>query len=108
MGMKRSRARPQQGPCPRVTSRSENSPARRTLTTLRETERELLPCFQLGGDQAHLVDARSAHNVDRPRNLPELTSLSPLTNATFSARSLNTCSNARPEAVPSGIFIIDF
>ncbi len=44
-------------------------PARRTLTTLRinigrEIPRELLPGFELGGDQANFIDSSAPHNVN--------------------------------------------
>src|SRR5216684_5612500 len=70
-------------------------------------ERELLSCFQLGGNQTHLVDARSAHDVDCARDVHEQHIVVALDESDFLGAVLEDLLDARPEGVPSGVFVVD-
>src|SRR4029077_3991386 len=79
-------------------------PARRTLTS----RNYLLAGFQLCGDQADLVDAGAAHDVDGPGYLQKHHIAIALYESDLVGAILENILQALAEAVPGGVLLVDF
>src|SRR5579862_1614379 len=84
-----------------------NFPARRTPTSRAKTFCDLLPCFELGGNQTHLINACAVHDVNRARHLHEQNVVIALNESHLLGAVLEHLFNARPETIPSGVLVID-
>src|SRR5262249_9019923 len=68
----------------------------------------LLSCFELGCDQADLVDSRAAHDVDGASHVHEHGFVVALHERDLLGALLEDLLNARAKLIPIGIFLIDF
>ena len=68
----------------------------------------LLAGFELRGDQSDFVDPSAAHDVNRPGDLFKQDFVVALHESHFLRALLENLLHARAEAIPSGIFVIDF
>src|SRR5713226_8413557 len=87
-------------------------PARRTLTTLRKKlaaiyRGNLLPSFELGGDQADFVDSSAAHDVNSASHFFKQHRVVALDESDLFRAVFKDFFDARTQALPSGIFIVD-
>src|SRR5438128_11053657 len=87
---------------PRMNCLREDSHIQRTKKTA-----ELLPCFELGGDQANLVDSGAAHDVNGASHVHEERFVVALDERDFLRTFLEDLLDARTQLIPTGIFLID-
>src|SRR6266481_6436681 len=80
----------------------------RTLTSCKRAKRNLLTCFELGGDQADLVDAGAAHDIDGFGNVLKHRFVVALHEGDFLGTFLEDLLDARAKLIPVRIFLIDF
>src|ERR1700682_37722 len=78
-------------------------PARRTLTS----SEKLLTSFELCGDQANLIDAGAAHDVDGPRDFAKQYIAIAFNESDFLRAVLENLLEARADSIPGGVFVID-
>jgi hypothetical protein len=67
----------------------------------------LLPRFQLCGNQANLVDSRGTHDVNGASDFLKLDVVIALNESDLFRALLEDLLDARAEAFPSGIFVVD-
>src|SRR5579863_10172906 len=72
------------------------------------TSENLLPCFQLCGDQANTVDTRAVHDVNGARNFHEQHVVIALDEGNLLGAILEDLLNARTKTIPGGVFVVDF
>src|SRR6266700_3537155 len=89
---------------------SHESPRRGTNAPrggLSQPARNLLTSFELGGNQANLVDAGPAHNVDGAGDVQEQYIVVAFDESNFLGALLEDLFHAGPQTFPGGVFIID-
>src|SRR5208337_4168923 len=67
----------------------------------------LLPGLDLGGDEADVIDSRTAHDVDRARHLCERDIIVPLHKCNLVGALLKDVKQAATEHVPITLILID-
>src|SRR5215472_1648797 len=67
----------------------------------------LLPGFELSRDQTHFVDARAAHDVNRMSDFGKQYIVIAFDESNFLRTVLEDLLDTRPEAIPSGILVVD-
>src|ERR1039457_5566628 len=67
----------------------------------------LLTCFNLGGDEADVVDARATHDVDGPRDLGELDVVITFYESDLVSALLENFEETRAEIIPVARVLID-
>src|SRR5262249_54288652 len=85
---------------PRIDCLREDSHTRR--------RKLLLPRFELGGDQANLVDACAAHDVDSASNVHEERFVVALDESDLLGALFKDLLDARTKLIPTGIFLVNF
>src|SRR6266487_1020163 len=74
---------------------------------LSQPARNLLTSFELGGNQANLVDAGPAHDVDGAGDVQEQYIVVAFDESNFLGALLEDLFHAGPQTFPGGVFIID-
>src|SRR6267143_1798033 len=80
---------------------------RHTGSRRRERAKNLLTGFEFCSDQADLVDARAAHDVDGARDFHEHYIVVAFDKSNFLSALLEDLLDARAETFPGGVFVVD-
>src|SRR5262249_34951199 len=89
---------------------SHESPRMNCLREDSHTQRKklLLPCFELGGNQANLIDAGAAHDVDGASNIHKERFVVAFDEGDLLGAFFEDLLDARTKLIPTGIFLINF
>src|SRR5258708_13660666 len=69
--------------------------------------KNLLTRFELGGDQTYFVNAGAAHDIDSAGDVHEQYIVVAFDESNFLGALLEDLLHARPDTIPSGVFILD-